>query len=70
MKAISIIPLCVLLAMPICAQAQEKGANVSFKFGDGVTVASANEKFSLNLKADFSAGVNFDLDKEDRKSVV
>ena len=65
MKAISIIPLCVLLAMPICAQAQEKGANVSFKFGDGVTVASANEKFSLNLKADFSAGVNFDLDKEE-----
>ena len=64
MKAISIIPLCILLAMPICVQAQEKGAKVSFNVGDGVTVASANEKFSLNLKADFSAGVNFDLDND------
>ena len=65
MKAISIIPLCILLAMPMCVQAQEKGAKVSFKVGDGVTVASANEKFSLNLKADLSAGVNFDLDKDE-----
>lgn len=65
MKAISIIPLCVLLAIPICIQAQEKGAKVNFKIGDGVTVSSANEKFSLNLKADFSAGVNFDVDKDE-----
>lgn len=67
MKKLFVIPFCLALAMPAWGQAQDKGTKISFKAGDGVTVASANEKHSLNIKADFSAGVNFDFDKDENE---
>ena len=45
------------LAMPAWGQNQDN-AKVSIKAGDGITIATADEKYSMNIKSNFSAGVN------------
>ena len=55
----------MILSNSAWAQSPDKGAKVSIKAGDGITVATADDKFSLNIKANFTAGVNLDLDKDE-----
>ena len=61
------IILCMALTLSAWGQTQDKGTRVSFRPGDGITVATENEKFSLNLKTDFYAGVSFDFDKDENE---
>ena len=58
------ISLCMALAMPVWGQDSNEGAKVRIKAGDGITVATADEKFSLNIKSNFSAGVNLEFDED------
>ena len=52
------------LAMPVWGQDSNEGVKVRIKAGDGITVATADEKFSLNIKSNFSAGVNLEFDED------
>ena len=63
MRTLSFIPLFMALAMPAWGQNQDN-AKVSIKAGDGITIATADEKYSMNIKSNFSAGVNLDFDKD------
>lgn len=64
MKKHFLLLLCMVLAIPAWGQTQDKGVKVSFKAGDGITVATSDERFSLNLKSDLSAGVSFEFDND------
>ena len=64
MKKLVFLPLCMALAMPVGVHAQDKGAKVSIKAGDGITVATEDDKFSMNIKSNFSAGITADFDED------
>ena len=52
------------LTMPILTHAQDKGYKVNIKAGDGITIATADEKYSMTIKSNFSAGVNLEFDED------
>ena len=64
MKRLTYLPLCLILAMPAWAQTQKNEAKMSIKAGDGITIASADEKYSMNIKSNFSTGMNLEIDQD------
>jgi hypothetical protein len=64
MKKSLLLSLCLSLTMPILTHAQDKGYKVNIKAGDGITLATADEKYSMTIKSNFSAGVNLEFDKD------
>ena len=55
------LPLCMALTMPVWGQLKEQGAKVAIKSGDGISIATPDGKYSINIKSNFS-GYNHRVD--------
>ena len=64
MKHRFFLPLCLTLVVSASVQAQNNDAKVSIKAGDGITIATQDEKYSMNIKSNFSAGMNLEFDED------
>jgi len=62
MKKIFISTICLLLTVPVLAQ--DNAAKISVKAGDGITIATSDQKFSLNIKSNVSLLTGFDVDDD------
>jgi len=62
MKKQIILAIHLLLTVPVMAQ--DGAPKISVKPGDGITIATSDQKFSLNIKSNVSLSTGFDVDDD------